>query len=108
MPALHISLGTYLKLFNMLEHECCILDIKLAGIDAGSNEIDNAQIQVYKKMTDLERISADLEEKIKLVNEAIILNVFKNPENEKQIKMTFQPRLDYLKCKLEEKVKKQC
>jgi len=88
----------------MLEQECCILDIKLAGMEASTNEADSEQIQIYHKMVDLEKLLADLEEKIELVNEAIILNIFKNPENEVQIKTTFQPRLDYLKNKLEQKV----
>ena len=31
MPALHASLDIYLKLFVMLEDECHLIDIKLAG-----------------------------------------------------------------------------
>ena len=71
----------------------------LVGSEMCIRDSNNDQIQVYKKIKDPERISAF---QIKLVNEALILHVFKNPENEQQIKMTFQARFDYLKCKLEE------
>ncbi|XP_065682055.1 uncharacterized protein LOC124811292 [Hydra vulgaris] len=39
VPALHISLGIYLKFFVMLEDECHLVDIKLAGELALRNKI---------------------------------------------------------------------
>ena len=110
MPALHISLGTYLKLFNMMEKDCLMLDIKLAGQKALKNNTMTAEeyekhVEAYKKVIELKSSIEELEETINLVTEAVALNVMKQPENEDFIHATYQPRLDFLNKRLQKKVK---
>ena len=84
MPALHISLGTFLKLFNLLEQDCLILDVKLVGQNAlkdksiSQSEYDE-HVEAYKNMREIEKTIESCEEKINLVIEAIALNVFCTP-----------------------------
>lgn len=84
-----------------MESECQILDIKLAATsETRSFEI----ISVLEKIKDLEHGIQNCEEKIKLVHNAIALNILKTPENKEEIQRIYQPRLDYLDKKLKKKV----
>ena len=109
MPALHISLGTYLKLFNMLEKECYLLDVKLAGMEAlkqntmTMEEYEKA-VSSFKMIESLERDIIIYEEKVDLINDAIALNIFKDPNNDKNIRTIYKPRLEHFNKVLNQKV----
>ncbi|XP_057310202.1 uncharacterized protein LOC130648181 [Hydractinia symbiolongicarpus] len=108
LPALHISLGTFLKFFNMLESECMNLDIKLAASTAVSKSKNkilsfNDSIAICNKIKDCEKTAKDCEEKIGLIHEAIALNILKKPETEQHIKDIYEPRIDFLQRKMTEK-----
>ena len=93
----------------MLEQECFLLDIKLAGQNAVHNnrmtqeEYDKI-IETYQKIKDLEYYIQDCTEKVDLVNEAISLHMFKNPEREIEIQNAYQPRLKHLFTEIQQKV----
>ena len=109
MPALHISLGTYLKLFNMLEKECHLLDAKLAGLEAIKlktmtvEEYETA-VSAFETIEKLERDIKIYEEKVDLINEAVALNIFKDPDNDENIRATYKPRLDHFNKMLNQTV----
>lgn len=110
MPALHISLGTYLKFFNMLELNCRSLDIKILVETAVRNhELDDDEqrqhIEAFNNIHDLERTSRDCEDKITLVHQATAMAILKEPEKETEIREIYEPRITYLHKKLREKVK---
>lgn len=80
LPALHISLGSYLKFFNMLEDRCHLLDVKIAAAMAVNNrKLDQNDFDAYvttqSKIRDLEYLAGDYENKINLVYEAINSNI---------------------------------
>ena len=100
MPALHISLGTYQKMYNMLERECQILDIKLSATSETKSE---ETISLFQRITDLEDSIQSCEEKIDLVHNGIAINIMKTPEKEDEIQKIYMPRLEYLNDKLKKR-----
>ncbi|XP_057291582.1 uncharacterized protein LOC130614187 [Hydractinia symbiolongicarpus] len=103
LPVLHISLGTFLKFFNMLEEKYRIIDLKIskkiAGVFTSKNDIEEYNM-LHQKAKDLEHCIVDCTEKIELVNDASARSVIDNPDNEEFIKKTYEPRLEYLQTKL--------
>ena len=109
LPALHISLGTFLKFFNMLEFRCHLLDIKIAGELAIRNKSLNREefdkfVKSKSEIRDLEFQAEDLHNKIELVHSAIYNRVTNEPEKEDEIRHIYEPRIKYLNNKLTEKV----
>ena len=62
MPALHISLGTYLKFFNMLEKECKTLDFKIIAAKTRlSDEVTAEELQsIIKTYHHIEELQRDI------------------------------------------------
>lgn len=109
LPALHISLGTYLKFFNMLEDFCHTTDVKIAAALAKNNtllrqESFDKYIQSHQEISRLEYVVADIRSKIELVHDATNTAILNNPENETEIRRIYDPRLVYLNDKLNERV----
>ena len=109
LPALHISLGSYLKFFNLLEDSCHMLDVKLAGEmamkDQSINRIQfNEYITSQHRIRDLENIINNYNEKINLIYNAVSINILKNPEKAEEIKNVYHQRLTYLEQKKHDKV----
>lgn len=109
MPALHISLGTYLKFFNMLETACELIDIKISlhtaanNEESGKAEIDSA-LAKFESICHIEKSIRDYEEKIQLVHEATTLAIIQSPDNEIHIRSVYNLRIEHLQKKLSEKV----
>ena len=93
----------------MLENDCLILDIKMTGMAAiKENKLTSEEyekhIDAYNRVTQLNFTITDCEEKVDLVIDAISLNICKDPKNEEKIRSSYQPRLDFLLKKIQEKV----
>ena len=90
----------------MLENECFFLDIKLSVEVGGCNDEEeyNKVIEAFKKLKQLEESLVDSEEKLVLINEAIVINITKTPEDEDKIKSIYQPRIDYMTTTINKKV----
>ena len=85
MPALHISLGIYLKFFIMLEDKCHLIDIKLAGELALRNKnIGKAEsdkfISMHVQSSLLNSVITDCLEKIALLQATFGIKVLRDPE----------------------------
>ena len=106
LPALHISLGSYLKFFNMLEDECHILGCQLTchNSKGNNNEEFKKYIEVRKTVTDLEKDVADIQNTIALINNAISVAIMESADNDKNIKEIYEPRLNHYVKKRNEKV----
>lgn len=109
IPALHISLGCYLKFFNMLEFESHLLDVKIAGELGLRNKTLNQKeyndfIRSQKQIRELELRAQDIHETIELMTTAVHSYVLKDPENEANILKIFAPRFEHFNEKLLEKV----
>ena len=109
IPALHISLGTFLKFFVLLEDHCYQLDFKITAMTGDGNGLTEDQVKLvtsaYKEMKRTEEDISSVENTITLVHAAIAENIAKNVEREDEIKKVYEPRLIYLAKKVEEKVK---
>ena len=105
MPALHISLGTYLKIFNMLEDDCHTLDCKIA---VEQPETENSNFGQYaerrKEIEKLEKSVNDLQHTLDLINNAISTAIMGSPENEAKIKDVYEARFEHFIKKRNEKV----
>ncbi|XP_047124751.2 uncharacterized protein LOC105844462 [Hydra vulgaris] len=110
IPALHISLGTYLKFFNMLEDSCHTIDVKIAGRMAVNNqtledcEEFNKYIEKQRQIKQLQISIQDLENKTRIITEALETHILYNPENEEYIKLVFEPRIIHFEEKKKEKI----
>ena len=62
-------------------------------------DFDN-YIEIQCKINRVEASILDSEQKIGLVNDAITSSILHNPNNELQIKTTYEPRLTHLRNKL--------
>ena len=93
-PGLHISLGTYLKYFNLLEEETHRLDLLLAEKSGETvfTVFTNIRSQIRNLLVSIE----DKEQKIILVRDAAAHAILLNPDNEQQIKDIYEPRLQHL------------
>ncbi|XP_057300002.1 uncharacterized protein LOC130630499 [Hydractinia symbiolongicarpus] len=103
LPALHISLGTFLKIFNMLETACSDLDIKLTANGQSLDPDALTFIERCQKLKDCKWVIKDCEEKIELVNQALAVEIFRNPENANELRNIYEPRIVFLSNKLKEK-----
>ena len=71
----------------MLEDECSVLDIKIAGklaekeVGAGSGNFQSF-IELVEKMSRVETSIAKLNDEIQFLNNAIHVQILNNPENE--------------------------
>lgn len=93
-PGLHISLGTYLNFFNLLEDEAHQLDLKIAEKKGEliNSVFSNIRTQIKNLCVSIE----DKEQKIGLVRDAVANAILLHPENEQEIKDVYQPRLKFL------------
>jgi hypothetical protein len=88
IPALHISLGTYLKFVNMLEES---YNWRQNCRSNGSNnqtldcEEFKKNIEKKQQIKQLQISIQDLEDKIRIITEAVETHILSNPENEKYI-----------------------
>ena len=102
-------MGTYLKFFTMLEDSCRILDFKLIVLFAiPTRKIDETRfdglVETQRKVIELESSAKQFQEKIDLVFDVISAAIIQDPENEVNIKQIYQPILDHLHSKMQEKV----
>ena len=108
LPSLHISLGSYLKFFEMLEKQCYIFDFKIAAKTKSASNIDDVKLQEmidkYSEVQLLEESAKSITETIELVHEAVATNICRKPEEEDKIRKIYEPRLEFLSTKLNEKV----
>lgn len=108
MPGLHISLGSYLKFFNMLKSQSRIIDFKIMALTRYDNKLSEKKIQTaitsYQEIIDMEQGIQKCEETIELIQEAAASTISKTPEKEDDILSVFQPRVDYFVNKIKEKV----
>ena len=112
MPALHfsgISLGIYLKFFIMLEDECHLIDIKLAGELALRNKnIGKAKfdkfISMHVQSSLLNSVIRDCLEKIALLQDTVGIKVLCDPERAEDILKIYQPRILYYELRKNKKV----
>ena len=86
-----------------------MLDYKLAAMIAvSSTKIQKDKfdkfVAVQCQLHNLETCATEYQEKIELVFEAISTEILRNPENEIKIRNTYEPKLDYLHNKMQEKV----
>ncbi|XP_065646002.1 uncharacterized protein LOC136076632 isoform X1 [Hydra vulgaris] len=98
VPALHISLGTYLKFFNMFEDECHLIDIKLAGeLALKNNIIGKADFDKYVNMhlqsNLVKSVIEDCDNKIALLQDTISLKVICEPDKTVEIRNIYTPRI---------------
>nr|XP_047123398.1 uncharacterized protein LOC124806476 isoform X2 [Hydra vulgaris] len=98
IPSLHISLGIYLKFFNMLEDGCHLLDVKIAAKMCMTNQTVNNRnfdeyIALQLKIYEGEKVINEYCEKITLIHEAMAIHVLPSPENKEIICEIFQPRV---------------
>lgn len=109
IPVLHISLGTYLKFFRLLEQQCHILDFKLAGTSAilnkkiseeEYNKIENRRIELIN----LEKQIEDTEETIHLISNAVEIEILKSETPYEEIVNIYEPRIQFFNKKLDSKV----
>ncbi|XP_065648523.1 uncharacterized protein LOC136077972 [Hydra vulgaris] len=106
VPAIHISLGTYLKFFNMFEDECHLIDIKLAGeLSLQSNTIGRDDFDKYVNMhiqsNLLKSIIDDCDNKITHLQETISCE----PDKTEEIKKVYGPRILHYDLKRSDKIK---
>nr|XP_047131748.1 uncharacterized protein LOC124810629 isoform X2 [Hydra vulgaris] len=106
---LHISLGIYLKFFNMLEDGCHLIDIKIAAKMCLKNQTVNnksfdeyivIQLRIYEK----EKAISEYCEKITLIHEAMSIQVLRSPENKEYLYEIFHPRVVHFMKKKNAKI----
>ena len=109
MPALHISLRSFLKFFNMLETRCYHIDFKVAALSGSANGLNKDQIdsmvKAFNEIRELQKDIENVEHTITLVHQAITENIAKDFENEEEIKKIYEPRRIFLAKQIETKVK---
>ena len=108
IPALHISLGTFLKFFVLLENNCYQLDFKIAAMTGDGSGLNEEQVKLmtssFKEIKKIEEEIINDEETITLVHTAIAENIAQDPENEATIKQVYEPRLVHLAKKVKDKL----
>ena len=69
------------------------------------NETDfDKFVENHKKLKYLEKSIANFEEKIVLIKDALSVAILREPENEKEFKITYKERINYFQAKIDEKV----
>lgn len=108
IPALHVSLGCFLKFFNMLEAECYHIDFDMAVTSGEGKGLTEEQVKAMKDAFDLIRKCEDdmveIEHTISLIHQAIASHMAENPTNEKEIRKVYEPRLAHFTKLFESKV----
>lgn len=107
LPALHISLGVYLKFFNLLEKHCQILDLKIAANEnmSSGEEVEEKLINAYNSINDFDEKIEEYEATIELIQEAMAIELSKENSTEDEIIAIYQPRIDHFVEKIKIKVK---
>lgn len=110
IPSLHISLGSYLKFFKIMEFKCHLLDVKMAGeLGLQNKTINRAEFDAFvesqSRIKLLEQQLADCEETIEQMTLAYHSYLLKNPEKTEEINKIFEPRFKHYTERLKEKVK---
>nr|XP_047130375.1 uncharacterized protein LOC124810137 isoform X2 [Hydra vulgaris] len=100
LPALHISLGTYLYFFNMFKDKCHLIDIKLVGeLAFKDNMIGKADFDKYVNMhiesNLVKSIIEDCDNKIALLQDTISVKVLCEPDKTGEIRNLYTPRIIY-------------
>ncbi|XP_047127237.1 uncharacterized protein LOC124808269 isoform X1 [Hydra vulgaris] len=108
IPALHISLGIFLKFFKILEVECHLLDIKLAGFLAiNDKHLESSEFDKYvEKQAEIHQLEYDVDDintKILLIQDTIVVEVFRSPKNTEYLQLMYSERIALLKSKRIEK-----
>ena len=109
IPALHISLGSYLKFFKMMQFRCHLLDVKMAGELGMQNKTLNREefdkfVASQSNIKLLEQQVADIAETIERMNCAYHKLLLENPEKEEEVTRVFDPRFKHFFQRLQEKV----
>ncbi|XP_065640359.1 uncharacterized protein LOC124815901 isoform X2 [Hydra vulgaris] len=100
VPALHISLGTYLKFFKIFEDECHLIDIKIAiELALKDNMIGKVDFDKYVNMhiqsNLVKSVIEDCDNKIALLQDTISVKVLCEPDKTEEIRNLFTPRIIY-------------
>ena len=69
LPALHISLGIYLKFFNLLEKNCQIIDLKILARQNPEHLTENDLMETYNNILLIEKKIKEHEKTIELIEE---------------------------------------
>ena len=93
----------------MFEDRCHLIDLKLSVYMAINNKTINETdfdkfVENHKKLKYLEKSIANFEEKIVLIKDALSVAILREPENEKEVKITYKERINYFQAKIDEKV----
>ena len=108
MAALHISLGTFLKFFLILESKCYEIDFKVAGMTGNANGLSKENIEsMSRAFKDIRRLDEEIEtteHTITFVHNAIVENISKNPDDAENIQKIYEPRLIHLTNLIKQKV----
>ena len=93
----------------MLEDFCHTTDIKIAGRMAVTNQtLDceefNAYIEHQRQISQLQISIQELEDKTRVITEALEMQILSNPKNEEKIKLIFEPHLIHFGKKKKEQV----
>ena len=99
-PGLHISLGTYLKFFNILEDEAQHLDQMIAEKSSVGSVFTNIRNKIKNIYLSIE----DKEQKIDLVRDAAANAIIRDPDQEQHIKDVYESRLKFLSEQISEKL----
>ena len=92
LPALHTSLGLYLKFFKTLEGECFELDLEIfAQLSEDFTSATTArEVQLSPELKQLEEHEEKLKTEITFINSAIIMQVLYKPDCEHFIKSMYR------------------
>lgn len=93
MPALHITLGIYLKFFRLLESACKVLDIKYNAPKENENDLPAVCIDIGE----LERNIEVNHKTIDMIHETAALSISKDPEREEEIMTVFRIRIQFFR-----------
>ncbi|XP_065655233.1 uncharacterized protein LOC136081633 [Hydra vulgaris] len=93
----------------MLEDSCHTIDIKIAGRMAVTNQtLDceefNAYIEHQRQINQLQISIQALEDKTRVITEALEMQIIFNPENEEKIKLVFERHLIHFEKKKKEQI----
>ncbi|XP_065672967.1 uncharacterized protein LOC136090339 [Hydra vulgaris] len=92
----------------MLEPECHLLDIKLAGfLTINDKRLDSSELNKYVEkqveICPLKYAIDDINNKILLIQDTSVIEVFRNPENSDYLQLMYTERITLLKSKRIEK-----
>ena len=92
----------------MLEDCCHLIDLKIAGKEAVSNaKIDatynTEYINVRQQTREIEKLIGSDQDKMELIQGTMANAVTSDPDNEKNIREIYEPRINYYKSNVEKK-----